>query len=159
MLLSLSAPGNTVKKDAPAKDNAGDDLKKEFRNIVRMKIDKKKAMNENEENKTSEKASLPYISADIKPALKEPLPDSSETPVDVDKLSPEEAFMLGRIRQAKEINDYSTGITLANQFLNKFPESALRETVAFWRGDFYYDKYDRVIRAWLKRLSGISICC
>ncbi len=143
MLLSLSAPGNTVKKDAPAKDNAGDDLKKEFRNIVRMKIDKKKAMNENEENKTSEKASLPYISADIKPALKEPLPDSSETPVDVDKLSPEEAFMLGRIRQAKEINDYSTGITLANQFLNKFPESALRETVAFWRGDFYYDKYDK----------------
>ncbi len=178
MLSALSTDKKTETKDTPVVDLPIDNNKKEFNNIVRMKIDKKKLMNNHnntlqvkeeipqkevaqgeqavQENQaapekeaveqkeaTPEKASIPDIAVDVKPILKDTLPDSTDITVDVDKLSPKEAFLLGRIRQAKEINDYSTGITLSNQFLKEFPKSALREAVAFWRGDFYYDQWDK----------------
>jgi len=80
----------------------------------------------------------------------------SETKIDLEKLSPEEAFLFGRIRQAREINDYEMGITLINQFLINYKESKLVEEISFWRGDFYYhlwengskDISDKLIKAY-----------
>jgi tetratricopeptide (TPR) repeat protein len=166
MLSGLPTENKTETKAAPVINLSVDNGKKEFKNIVRMKIDKKELMNnlnnnpkehevtqENEAVQANqvaqdkeikkEKESAPDIAADVKPILKDTLPDSAEVNVDVDKLSPNEAFLLGRIRQAKEINDYSTGIKLSNQFLKEFPKSALREAVSFWRGDFYYEQWDK----------------
>lgn len=143
MLLGLSSGDDTEKNGAPAKDRTNDTEKKEFRNIVRMKIDKKVVMNNTRNDTANEKVSVPHTSADIKPEIKNRLPGSAEISVDVDKLSPGEAFLLGRIRQAKEISDYGMGITLANQFLNEFPESILREAISFWRGDFYFDQWEK----------------
>lgn len=172
MLLSLLTDKKTQTNDTPVVDLPIDNDKKEFKNIVRMKIDKKElvknlnntiqekeeilkkdvaqdkeAAQENQaaqmKEASPEKVSTPDIAVDVKPILKDSLPDSADITVDVDKLSPKEAFLLGRIRQAKEISDYSMGITLANQFLKEFPNSTLREAVAFWRGDFYYEQWDK----------------
>lgn len=143
ILVRLSSDNNTEKKDTPAKYNINDPEKNEFRNIVRMKIDKNVAMNNIKNSTANEKVSVPHITADIKPTLKETLTASADITVNVDKLSPGEAFLLGRIRQAKEISDYGMGITLANQFLNEFPKSILREAISFWRGDFYFDQWEK----------------
>ncbi|NLA74932.1 MAG: hypothetical protein GX846_05630, partial [Deltaproteobacteria bacterium] len=135
MFLSLLSAPDTKTEDTVAVNGPGQDEKKEFSNIARMKIDKKE---------TAEKEiSLPDIAFDIRPAVKASLPESEEISVDVDKLRPGEAFMLGRIRQAREIKDYNMGIALANQFLDEFPESVLREAVSFWRGDFYFDQWEK----------------
>lgn len=119
-----------------------------FRNIVRAKIKKKEFRPSpsiaEDKKETIVAATGPDTSTDIKPLLKRSLPDSGDIDVNVEDLSPEEAFLFGRIRQAKEINDYDTGIALANQFLNSFQESSLCEVISFWRGDFYYDQWEKM---------------
>jgi tetratricopeptide (TPR) repeat protein len=159
MLSDLSTDKKIVTKNAPANNIPIDNEKKEFRNIVRMKIDKKEILNnidntpqkkevvqekkDTQEKKIAqEKVSTPDIAVDVKPILNNNLPESADISVDVDKLSPGEAFLFGRIRQAKEISDYNMGITLANQLLKEYPKSILCEPVSFWRGDFYYEQWE-----------------
>ena len=117
------------------------------KNIVRMKIGKEETVSASssgqEKKETKLAAAVPEIQTDIKPLLKRKLPGSEDIDVDVDKLSPEEAFLFGRIRQAKEINDYDTGIALSSQFLNKYQKSGLCEEISFWRGDFYYNQWEK----------------
>ncbi|MBN2420492.1 MAG: tetratricopeptide repeat protein [Deltaproteobacteria bacterium] len=119
----------------------------ENKSIVRMKIERENINasspleNENPDRKTV--ATVPEISMDINPSFKGILPDSIDPEVDVENLSPEEAFLYGRIRQAKEINDYDMGIMLSNQFLNRFKESKLCEAISFWRADFYFDQWEK----------------
>ena len=74
----------------------------------------------------------------IEPRLDDTLPMSAEMKQEMDKLSPEEAFLYGRIKQTLEIKDYEKGIVLANQFLSELPGSTLVEEIMFLKGDLYY---------------------
>ncbi len=134
---------NSISKDIVEKET-------ENKSVVRKMIEKEEDLPPSplEKGKSEEKTHVtgPEIATDIKPALKSRLPGSEDIEVDVENLSPEEAFLYGRIRQAKEINDYDMGITLANQFLNEFKESSLCEAISFWRADFYYDQWNKGIK-------------
>jgi hypothetical protein len=131
MLLDLSSVKNTDIKMAHATDLTINNEKKGDSNIVRMKIDKKellKSINnpplEKEEGEDKEsnkgKISAQDIAADIKPILKNPLNESAEIPVDVDKLSPEEAFMLGRISRQRKLRITELALHLPPSFLINF---------------------------------------
>jgi len=74
----------------------------------------------------------------IEPKLDDTLPMSSEMKKTIDGLSPEEAFLYGRVKQAMEIKDYEKGILLTNQFLDEVPGSSLVEDMMFLKGDLYY---------------------
>ncbi len=138
---------NDDKHHSIAKPITTEKLDNASKNIVHMKIKKEgtgpvpSSGQEKKEKKLATAA--PEIRTDIKPLFKRKLPGSEDIDVDVDKLSPEEAFLFGRIRQAKEINDYDTGIALCNQFLNKYQKSGLCEEISFWRGDFYYNQWEK----------------
>ncbi|MBN1847712.1 MAG: tetratricopeptide repeat protein [Deltaproteobacteria bacterium] len=73
-----------------------------------------------------------------KPKLNNNLP---LIPIDekfIEDLSPGAAFLFGRIREARELDDFQKGLSLIDQFITEFPESPLIEEVVYWRGDFYY---------------------
>jgi FimV-like protein len=74
----------------------------------------------------------------LEPKFDDTLPMSSELKQSIKGLSPEEAFLYGRIKQAMDIKDYEKGIVLANQFLTDLPNSVLLEDMLFMKGDFYY---------------------
>jgi TolA-binding protein len=74
----------------------------------------------------------------IEPILDEILPMSSEMRKTIEGLTPEEAFLYGRVKQAMEIKDYEKGILLTNQFIDELPGSSLVEDMMFLKGDFYY---------------------
>ncbi len=74
----------------------------------------------------------------IEPKLDDTLPMTSEMKKTIDGLSPEEAFLYGRVKQAMEIKDYEKGILLTKQFLDEQPNSSLVEDMMFLKGDFYY---------------------
>jgi tetratricopeptide (TPR) repeat protein len=143
----LSDENNSKNKESVKKDTSNKNAENDFKSIIRMKIKKEEDSppSTSEKENTEKKAAVigTDLATDIKPVLKSTLPDSSDIEVDVEKLSPEEAFLYGRIKQAKEINDYDMGIMLANQFLNDFKESGLCEVISFWRADFYYDQWEK----------------
>ena len=150
MTALLSGEKEVESRNRISKDTAEERTENEYKNIARMKIEKEvepgDSSLEKEETKKKPAVTVPEIALDIKPALKSRLPESDGIEVDVENLSPEEAFLYGRIRQAKEINDYDMGITLSSQFLNEFKESRLCEVVSFWRADFYYDQWEKGAR-------------
>lgn len=114
-----------------------------FNTKVRMKIVKN--LLSTEERKDEKQAATPVITEKphiISPELKNIFPAIKETKIDIQKLGPEEAFLFGRIEQAREIHDYDMGITLSNQFLTEFGQSKLFEVVSFWRGDFYFSQWE-----------------
>lgn len=74
----------------------------------------------------------------IEPKLDNALPISTELTRAMDNLTPEEAFLYGRIKQAMDIKDYEKGIALIDQFLNELPDSSLVEDMMFLKGDLYY---------------------
>jgi hypothetical protein len=147
-ITALISGKNTLKsRNVIIKDNIEKKTENDLKNIVRMKIEKVEVIPaspyKKEETEKKKAVTVPEISAGIKPELKSRLPNSKKIEVDVENLSPEEAFLYGRIKQAKEINDYDMGIMLANQFLNEFKESGLCEVISFWRADFYYDQWEK----------------
>jgi len=72
------------------------------------------------------------------PRFDNPLPENWVDDGFQRNLSPKEAFLYGRIEEAKEIHDFERGVSLINRFLLEFPESSIREKMVFWRGDFFY---------------------
>ena len=138
---------DTINNNSAQKGTTEKNGDNDITNIVRKKVEKEETRPlspfEKEKSEINTPAVGPEISLDIKPILKNSLPASKVIKVDVDDLSPEEAFLYGRIRQAKEINDYDMGIMLANQFLNEFNESRICEVISFWRADFYYDQWEK----------------
>ncbi len=144
LLYGKNPDGNNKIK---AVKNVDDD----FRNIVRMKINKDEilpsSLSDNDIKGMGLAAVAPEMYTEIKSLHNNSLPDGSDINVDIEKLSPEEAFLYGRIRQAKEINDYDMGIMLTNQFLKDYKKSYLCEAVSFWRGDFYYNKWEKMDNA------------
>ncbi|MBN1625858.1 MAG: tetratricopeptide repeat protein, partial [Deltaproteobacteria bacterium] len=74
----------------------------------------------------------------IAPRLDNTMPMTTELTHAMEKLSPEEAFLYGRIKQAMDIKDYKAGLLLIDQFLNELPDSSLVEDMMFLRGDLYY---------------------
>ncbi|MBW2302770.1 MAG: tetratricopeptide repeat protein [Deltaproteobacteria bacterium] len=54
----------------------------------------------------------------------------------VHHLNSEEAFLVGRIQEAWETKAYEKGAKLMEDFLSRFPESPLRESLSFLIGDF-----------------------
>ncbi len=166
LVLDLFKEPDTKLTSLPEKyeENAEQKDENRFRNFVRMKIEEEPEADkkikpvetkpgeqpeaadpilEAENNEANTSAPKTEITAEMGSELMGSLPNSIEENIDFDSLSAEEAFFYGRIKQARDIDDYSTGITLANEFLNKFSESPLRGTVSFWRGDFYFRQWEK----------------
>jgi len=129
-------PGAAILKEENQTAKSGTD---NMGNLVRMKINKNEESND---NSSTEKIPISETKTDssvkLEPKFNDTLPMSSEMKKTIDGLSPEEAFLYGRIKQAMEIKDYEKGIVLTNQFLNELPNSVLVEDILFLRGDFYY---------------------
>ncbi len=111
-------------------------------NIVRMKIPQK----ERDASGDKKEEDAPAVAVNdkdlkIEPKLDNLFPFSPESKVSVQDLGPEEAFLFGRIQEAREINDNNKGLILANYFLKQFPKSVLAENISFWRGDFNYNLF------------------
>jgi tetratricopeptide (TPR) repeat protein len=56
----------------------------------------------------------------------------------VGRLSSDEAFLFGRIQEATELKDYEKGVALTDQFLARFPNSSLNESLVFMACDFRF---------------------
>ncbi|MBN2059452.1 MAG: tetratricopeptide repeat protein [Deltaproteobacteria bacterium] len=74
----------------------------------------------------------------MRPRLHEEITGNNHEIRSVSGLRPQEAFLFGRIKQALEINDFDKGVLLAEEFIEKFPESVLIEEILFLRADLYY---------------------
>lgn len=111
--------------------------------IVRMKIPK---LDSSGSDKPPAVGPLPNAAGHrlmVAPKLNNNLPS---IPVDeevVKNLKPAEAFLFGRIQEAREMNDFQKGLSLIDQFIMQFPESPLIENVLFWRGDLYYFLWEK----------------
>ena len=135
---SLSAkegPEKNKKQDGQFTESLTEDRK----HVVRMKIPNRE-MTDSDSPPGLPSDSHSYVDHPlvVEPNLDTLFPFSSDISGSIEGLSPEEAFLFGRIQEAMEINDAEKGALLVNQFINRFPDSTLIEKTAFWRGDFYY---------------------
>ncbi|MBW1913852.1 MAG: hypothetical protein JRI86_02835, partial [Deltaproteobacteria bacterium] len=113
------------------------------KHILRIKIPKMEKERSSEQ--TTENTEI--TGSQVKPFIVEPkqdiiLPVSFDEKELVKKLSSGEAFLFGRIQEARDISDFEKGIILTSRFLAEYPESPLFEETAFWRGDFYYGMWN-----------------
>jgi len=74
----------------------------------------------------------------IEPKLDNTMPMTTELKHEMADLSPEEAFLYGRVKQTMDIKDYEKALLLIDQFLKELPDSPLVEDMMFLRGDLYY---------------------
>ncbi len=69
-------------------------------------------------------------------------------------LEPEEAMTYGRVLEAMHFRDFNRGMELVSQFLKKFPDSILTESMVFMRADFLFHLVESGRTEMLKEMEG-----
>ncbi len=78
------------------------------------------------------------VSLVVKPEIDSFLPARFSLEIPVETLRPEEALAFGRVVEAFELRDWEKCVLLSEQFLKRFPDSALGEKLAFLSGDLQF---------------------